>query len=160
MYSCSVVTQIKYLTNLINVTYSHNIPRLFLFLLLYSYLSIDSFYALILSCYKNYVIEFLSTMTQSRLNISAHLQIFYCSDELKYYLYTVVLIHSNYIISFRSVTFINMSTINNKMSYTAQRTTYVTNQPAAVNPFEQLNNKWSADLFGCCDNVSQCESMT
>ncbi len=45
------------------------------------------------------------------------------------------------------------------MSYTAERTTYVTNQPVAVHPFEQLNNEWSADLFGCCDNVSECESM-
>ncbi|UJR08213.1 hypothetical protein I4U23_012486 [Adineta vaga] len=42
------------------------------------------------------------------------------------------------------------------MSYTNQRTEYVTNQPIASNPFQQLNNEWSADLFSCFDNMSQC----
>ncbi|CAF1111252.1 unnamed protein product [Adineta steineri] len=34
--------------------------------------------------------------------------------------------------------------------------THITNQPAAGNPFEQLDNEWSVKLFSCFDNISQC----
>ncbi|CAF0973392.1 unnamed protein product [Adineta ricciae] len=42
------------------------------------------------------------------------------------------------------------------MAHSNQRTAYITNQPTTGNPFQQATSEWSADLFSCFDNVSEC----
>jgi len=43
------------------------------------------------------------------------------------------------------------------MADTTDRNVYVTNQPVIGNPFDQLNDEWTVQLFSCSDDISQCE---